>query len=513
MKKIIVLGLVAFITSSGCFAQKEEKLPNIVYILADDLGYGGLGVYGQEKIETPNIDKLAESGMMFTQHYSGSVVCAPSRAVLLTGKHSGHVQIRGNNELRTERGDIWDYMAMLKDSTQEGQWPLLPGTTTIGNLLQGAGYKTGVVGKWGLGGPHTEGIPNKQGFDFFFGYNCQRQAHTYYPNHLYKDKNRVYLNNDTIPIHTLLDEGTDLYNAQNYNKFSSNEYTPDLIYSELTQFVDRNKDNPFFLYWATPIPHVPLQAPKEWVDKYVKKFGDEEPYNGGGIDIPYFPSRYPNATYAGMISYLDGRVGQLVQQLKDLGIYENTLIIFTSDNGPTSAGGADSEWFDSAKPFKGGLGWGKAYVHEGGIRVPMIASWPGKIQPGTSTDLISAFWDVLPTLCDVAGVKTGYSNDGISFYPTLINSSEQKEHEFLYWEYPQSGGQQAVRMGKWKGLRMNMQEGNMVIDLFNLEDDPREQNNVAGQYPDIVSQIEKIMVEQHTTPEVETFKIKGLDDL
>ncbi|MCF6352150.1 MAG: arylsulfatase [Cyclobacteriaceae bacterium] len=506
--------IILMATIFSCAQKKDtSQKPNIIYILADDLGYAELGVYGQEKIETPNIDKLAATGMLFTQHYSGAPVCAPSRSVLLTGKHSGHTRIRGNDEWDS-RGDVWNYMAMLKDSTLEGQRPMLPGTVTIGSLLQQAGYKTGLIGKWGLGAPHTEGIPTKQGFDFFYGYNCQRQAHTYYPTHLYKNENREYLDNDIVPPHTSLDVGADPLDTENYNKFNLNEYAPDLMFAELTGFIEDNKEQPFFLYWATPIPHVPLQAPKKWVDKYLDKFGDEEePYTGNESQYPYFPNRYPHATYAAMVSYLDNHVGQLVQQLKDLGLYENTLIIFTSDNGPTYAGGADSKWFNSGKPFKIDRGWAKGYTHEGGIRVPMIASWPTKIKPKTTTNHISAFWDVLPTLCDIAGVKTNYSTDGISFYPTLVSDSLQMEHEFLYWEFSAYNGQQAVRMGKWKGLRLNMQEGNMDIELFNLEEDPREQNNLAEKHPKIVNKIAEIMAAEHETPEIKSFYIKGIDPM
>lgn len=502
------LFLIIFIAFACSKKTEPVQKPNIIYILADDLGYGELGSYGQQKIETPHLDRLADSGMSFTQHYAGAPVCAPSRCVLLTGKHSGHAQVRGNDEWR-ERGEVWDYVSMIKDSTLEGQRPLKPNTTTIGTVLQKAGYKTAAVGKWGLGAPHTEGIPNKQGFDFFYGYNCQRQAHTFYPVHLYKNENRVYLNNDTIPPNTKLDKFADPMDQESYSRFALNDYSPDLMFDEIQSFVNENKSNPFFLYWATPIPHAPLQAPQVWVDKYIEKFGEEEPYLG---KRGYFPTKNPHATYAGMISYLDDQVGQLVQQLKDLGIYENTLIIFTSDNGPTYNGGTDSEWFDSAKPFLSKQGWAKGFVHEGGIRVPMIASWPTKITPGTQSDHISAFWDVLPTLSDVAGYTSNYQTDGISFLPTMINSDSQQEHDFMYWEFPSYDGQQAVRMGNWKGIRMNIFKGNMDIQLFDLNDDPLEQNDIAEQHPEVIAQIEKIMKEQHTVPEIDRFKIKQLGD-
>ena len=510
MKKSIFYLFIAFLAVSCASPKADDSKPNIIYILADDLGYGELGSYGQEKIETPNIDRLAETGMRFTQHYAGSPVCAPSRCVLLTGKHTGHAQVRGNDEWRS-RGPVWDYVEMIKDSTLEGQRPLKPGTNTIGRLLQQAGYRTGIVGKWGLGAPNTEGIPNKQGFDFFFGYNCQRQAHTFYPVHLYKNERRVYLNNDTIPPHTKLPEGADPLDEENYAPFNLPDYSPDLMFDEIVNFVKSSDEKPFFLYWATPIPHAPLQAPKEWVDKYVAKFGDEDPYLG---NKGYFPHRYPHAAYAAMISYLDDQVGQLVSTLKEIDQYENTLLIFSSDNGPTFNGGSDSEWFDSAKPFKSDPGWGKGHVREGGIRVPMIAAWPNNITAGTTSNHISAFYDVLPTACEIAGIEAPADIDGISFLPALLNQTEsQQVHDFLYWEFPAYKGQQAVRMGKWKGVRKDIFEGNMTLELYDLDADPREQNNLSAQHPEIVQQIESIMQSEHVPSEIERFKIKELGDI
>ncbi len=394
----------------------DEKRPNIIYILADDLGYGDTGPYGQTRIETPNIDRMAENGMRFTRHYSGSAVSAPSRCVLLTGLHTGHSQIRGNDEW-AERGEVWNYRAMLADSTLEGQRPLGSGTVTVAGLLKENGYVTGAVGKWGLGAPHTEGIPGKQGFDFFFGYNCQRQAHTYYPVHLYRNEARVYLGNDTLAPHTGLDPGADPYDPASYDKFILAEYAPDLMFDQMTSFIDANSNKTFFLYWAPPVPHLPLQAPERWIEHYVNKFGDEEPYTGSE---GYFPARYPRATYAAMVSYFDEQVGRLIEHLKELGIYENTLIIFSSDNGPGYNAGTDSPWFASAHPFRSQRGYIKGSLNEGGIRVPMIALWPGKIKPGTVTAHASAFWDVMPTLCEVAGIDPPAYADGISFLPELL---------------------------------------------------------------------------------------------
>lgn len=505
----LALTLVMF----GCGSKEPEEPtpeppPNIIYILADDLGFNELGSYGQDKIETPNLDALAASGVRFTQHYSGSPVCAPSRCVLMTGKHTGHAYIRGNDEW-SERGDTWDFAKMAEDPNLEGQRPIPEGTQTIGRLLQGAGYKTGVVGKWGLGGPLTEGIPNKQGFDFFYGYNCQRQAHTFFPVHLWRNTEKHLLDNEMVKPGTRLPEGADPNDPASYDKYWLNEYTPELMLNEAINFMQTSKEQPFFLYFATPIPHVPLQAPKKWVDYYTEKFGPEEPYIG---DKGYFPNRTPRATYAAMVSYLDENVGELIKTLKELGVYENTLIVFSSDNGPTYNGGSDSAFFDSAAPFKSDYGWGKGTVHEGGIRVPMIASWPGKIAEGSTSNHISAFWDVLPTLCEVAGATVPEDTDGISFLPTLLGQEGQTPHEFLYWEFPSYTGQQAVRMGDWKGVRMNIFKDNKDIQLFNLVADPSEQVNVAAANPEVVAKMEAILLSERTPPALEAFKITQLGD-
>ncbi len=483
--------LTSCLNNSG--NEKAYKNPNIVFILADDLGYGELGCYGQEKIKTPNIDALAEEGMKFTQFYSGAPVCAPARCILLTGKHSGNAYVRGNNEWAS-RGNVWDFEKPSNDHDLDGQYPMPAETVTLGKLLQGAGYKTACVGKWGLGAPFSDGVANKQGFDFFFGYNCQRQAHTYYPLHLWKNEEKVMLDNELVVPGTKLEEGADAFDAANYAKFTQNEYSADLMIKEALNFIDENKAQPFFLYFASPIPHDPLQVPKEYVDNYRKSFGDEEPYIG---NKGYFPHRYPRAAYAGMITYLDDQVGQLIKKLKELGLYDNTLIIFTSDNGPTYAGGVDAAFFDSGKPFKSEYGWGKGFTHEGGIRVPMIANWPGHIQAGTINDHISAFWDVLPSFCEIADIPVPDDTDGISFLPALLGET-QTEHDYLYWEFPSYKGQQAVRMGKWKAIRKNIFDGNMEIELYNLETDLREQHNVALEYPDIIEKIRDIMVISHT---------------
>ncbi len=512
--KIIIKVLVVSLLAIGMFSctseiDTSENKPNIIIILADDLGYGELGCFGQKLIETPNIDKLAESGLRFTQYYSGAPVCAPARCVLLTGMHSGHAYIRGNDEWGA-RGDVWSYTSMIADSTLEGQRPLPDSTITIAKILKNADYVTGMIGKWGLGAPHTNSIPNEMGFDYFLGYNCQRQAHTYFPVHLYENENRLYLDNDTVPPNTKLDADADPREKSSFHRFSLVDYAPDIMFDGMMNFIDENKDQPFFMYWATPIPHVPIQAPEKWIDHYTNKFGDEEPYLG---NRGYFPHPNPNAGYAAMISYLDERIGQLISKLKKEGIYENTLIIFTSDNGPTYAGGVDAAFFNSAGPFNDGYGWTKGFVNEGGIRVPMIACWPQKIAAGSVSDHISTFTDILPTLCNIADLKTPENIDGISLLPTLLDDGTQIVHDYIYWEFPEYGGQQAVRMGDWKAIRKNIKKGNLDIELYNLQEDIREEIDVADQYPDIVKRMAQIMIDEHTEPDLERFKMSALGDV
>lgn len=506
---LVFFGLMAILAMYSCTneANQADK-PNIIYFLADDLGYGELGSYGQQLIETPNIDALAKGGMQFSNHYSGAPVCAPARCVLLTGLHAGHAYIRGNDEWKS-RGDVWNMQAMFNDPNLEGQRPMPDSTITIGKLLQSSGYKTGMVGKWGLGSPTTNSIPNNQGFDYFLGYNCQRQAHTYYPMHLWLNEEKMILKNKMVPMHANFPEGADPNDEKAYADFELNEYAPDLMHEGALGFIEDNKDNPFFLYYASPIPHVPLQAPKKWVDYYREKFGPEEPFTGKS----YFPSQYPKATYAAMISYMDQQVGELVTLLKELELYDNTMIIFSSDNGPTYTGGTDTPFFDSAAPFKTTYGNGKGFVREGGIRVPMIAHWPSVISAGSTSSHISAFQDVLPTLCEVSGTKIPKGLDGISFLPSLKNAKNQKEHEYLYWEFPSYKGQQAVRMGEWKGIRKNIFEGNTNIELYNLKNDSLETNNLAEVRPDVVKEIERILVEARTEPELDRFKMEELGDV
>jgi len=488
----------------GC-EDSKLKQPNIIYVLADDLGYGEIGVYGQKLIETPNIDKLANSGMLFTNHYSGAPVCAPARSVLMTGMHMGNTHIRANGEW-SERGDVWSFKAMLDDPSLEGQRPLLDSIVTVANVLQENGYKTGMVGKWGLGAPMTNSIPNKKGFDFFYGYNCQRQAHTYYPTHLWKNEERHLLDNYIVTKQEGIDVNADPKDDISYLKYNQKDYAPDLMHREALDFIDRNKDENFFLYYASPIPHLPLQGPQKWVDYYLEKFGPEDPYTGKS----YFPNKNPRATYAAMISYLDEQVGELVAKLKEIGEYENTLIIFTSDNGPTHVPQVDTKFFNSTGIFVNSRNTMKGSVNEGGVRVPMIASWPNEIKEGSSSDHISAFYDFFETALDVANIKTPFPTDGISFYPTLIGA-DQNQHDYLYWEYPASGGLQAIRMGKWKGLKKNLFKEKSKLQLFDLSKDVKELNNLSKEFPEIVSILEGYLREAHTTPYLENFRIPSLE--
>ncbi len=488
MKLLIVAAV--FLIFNSC--AEEPTPPNIIYILADDLGYGEIGAYGQEIIETPNIDALAKSGILFTQHYSGSPVCAPSRSVLLTGLHTGHTYIRGNDEWK-ERGDVWDYEAVFNDQNLEGQRPLPDSIKTFAELIQDYGYTTAFIGKWGLGAPGTEGVPTNQGFNYFFGYNCQRQAHTLFPMHLWENEEKILLNNRLIAPHSNLEKGADPNDPDSYSSFSSNEYAPDLMHDKAVAFIESNTNKPFFLLYASPLPHAPLQAPEKWVNHYRKKLGPEQPYTGKS----YFPNQSPRATYAAMISTLDEQVGDLVSVLMEQGILENTLIIFTSDNGPTYTGGVDSEFFNSAKPFKTEYGWAKGFLHEGGIRVPMIASWKNHIKQDISTDHLSAFQDILPTVLELGGIQPPKETDGISFLNILLGLEQTNKHEYLYWEIPEYGGQQALRIDNFKAIRKNIFEGNLEIQLFDLSTDILETINVAEQFPEIVQQAKEIMEKEH----------------
>ncbi len=505
MKKYSLFILISLAIFS-CSDNDKEILPNVVFILADDLGYGEIGILGQKKIETPNIDKLAKSGMILTNHYSGSPVCAPSRSILLTGLHSGKNPIRGNDEWK-ERGNVWSFKAMFNNPELEGQRPLPDSIITVADIFRSKGYKTGMFGKWGLGAPNTNSIPNNKGFDFFYGYNCQRQAHTFYPTHLWKNKERHILENQIVNKGKL-PSNLDPNNEESYLKYNQKDYAPTLIHQEALKFIERNKDEKFFVFYASPIPHLPLQAPEKWVNYYKDKFGDEKPYTGGS---GYYPNQYPKATYAAMISYLDQQVGELVKKLKEIGKYENTLLIFSSDNGPTHIKHVDIDFFNSAGPFLNSENTVKGNLNEGGIRVPTIVTWPKVIPSGSESNHPSVFYDYLATVSDLVGVSPPYKTDGISFLPTLKGINQEK-HKYLYWEFPSYGGQQAIRIDKWKGIRKGLFKGLTKLKLYNLNLDSKELNDVASEYPEIVEKMENFMKEAHKTPKMDIFKIPVLEN-
>ena len=502
MKQLKFFFLLSYLLLISC--SSPSKRPNIVFILADDLGYGELGSYGQRLIETPHLDQLRLEGMKFTDFYSPSPVCAPSRYMFLSGLHAGHAYIRGNDEW-AERGEVWNYKLASQNPGLEGQRPIPLETPSIAKELQKAGYQTALIGKWGLGAPQTHGVPNLHGFDYFYGYNCQRQAHNLYPPHLWENEEKIILNNELVAPRTKLLKDADPNKDESYALFEQVEYAPALMQIKALNFIEtRETDQPFFLYYASPLPHVPLQAPKEWVQYYEEKLGKEEPYLG---DKGYFPNRTPNATYAAMISYLDQQVGELITTLKSEGIYDNTLIVFTSDNGPTYAGGVDPEYFNSAGVFQNQYGRTKGFTYEGGIRVPTIVSWPKKIEAGATNSWIGSFYDFFPTFLEVAQTTSEHTSDGISMIPTLFNNSNAPMHDYLYWEFPSYNGQQAVRYGQWKGIRKNMNDGNRKIELYHLKKDPQEKIDLSDQYPDLVHTIESIMTNEHRPSLLTKFKL------
>ncbi len=443
-------------------AKPKEQL-NIVYILADDLGYGDLGCFGQEVIKTPNIDKLCSEGLKFTQHYAGSTVCGPSRATMLTGKHTGNVYLRGNGKyaLRQDPQDI-----------------------IIPRLLKPLGYQTAMVGKSGLACNSSDAkLPGQKGFDYFFGFTSHTAAHWYYPPHLWRNSEKIVYKNNTNH------EG---------DTFSTTEIT-----KEALQFIDKAKDKPFYLHIAFTEPHVSLRAPEKFKKMYRGKFGKERPYRGSKRG--YSGCKEPKTTYAAMVTHMDHNVGLVVEKLKKLGIADKTIVMFASDNGAAQEGGAQRKWFKSSGELRGG----KRDMYEGGIRTPMIAWCPGIVKNG-ETDHISAFWDVMPTICDLTGAKAPKDIDGLSFASTLTGKSKQQKHKYLYWEFHEQGGKQAIRMGKWKAVRLNVKgKALKPIQLFDLSKDISEKKNIAKQYPEVVAEMEKLMLEARTPSS--TFKIPLLD--
>lgn len=488
------LGLFLALSLAAVPAATAERPPNIIFILADDLGYGDLGAFGQTKIRTPHLDRLAAEGMKLTQHYAGNAVCAPSRGVLMSGQHPGRTTIRAN------RGMAKGGIRVVGQPETEGQFPIPDAELTLAEVMQQAGYATGGFGKWGLGGPDSTGAPLRQGFDRWFGYNCQAVAHNFYPTYLWDDDQVIQLNNPPFAAHNTLRPDEDPNDPASYERFQGNEYSADLIADEALNFIRDQQDQPFFLYWPTTVPHVALQVPDDSLAEYLGEWEDP-PYPGGHGYIPHFK---PLAAYAAMITRMDRDIGRAINLVEELGLTHDTIFIFTSDNGPLNGthqglAGTDALFFNS----HAGLRDGKGTLYEGGIRVPTIVRWPGKVPAGSSSPRITGFEDWLPTLAAIAGVEEIPAEiDGINFAPTLRGET-QPEREFLYREFPSYGGQQAIRVGEWKAIRRNLMprgDAQPVIktELYHLGKDPAESTDVAGEHPRVVARLEALMAAEHT---------------
>lgn len=468
--KFSVSGMIllwSWLVISSCTTVEDKKeataqAPNIIYILVDDMGYGDLSCYGQSILSTPHIDALAASGMRFTQHYAGATVCAPSRAALLTGKHPGHISVRGNKP--------------------DGQL-LRPEETTLAEVLKEQGYETAIIGKWGVGHPPPPDDPLRNGFDHAYGYINMWHAHNFYPEFLYRNGQKHPLpgniTDDQYDYAADMPEGTGV--ASKKSTYVLYEFEKDAL-----NFIDSHKEDPFFLYLALNMPHANNEA------GYFTGDGMEVPGYGKFADTDW---PQPEKGFAQMMHLIDESVGKIKQHIIGLGLEENTLIVFASDNGPHQEGGHQAEFFDSNGPYRGT----KRDLYEGGIRVPMIASWPGRIPSGSTSAHISAFWDVLPTFCELSGADIPAGIDGISFAPTLFSKGEQKAHDFLYWEFYELGGRQAVRQGDWKYVKLNVrdQSKEIVTELYNLKEDPGEENNIGANHPEVIKSMERIMKEAH----------------
>lgn len=459
MYKLLCIVIVMGCQLATATAQKNGHKPNIIFIFADDLGYGDIGCYGQQKIATPHIDALAAKGIKFTQFYAGTAVCAPSRASLLTGLHTGHTPVRGNITY-----------------PPEGQTPLPESSVTFAQQLQQNGYATATFGKWGLGFITTSGDPNKKGFDYFYGYNCQSQAHDYFPDHLWSNHERVDLS---------------------VNLQHDSIYSAALIQSKALHYINQqNGQQPFFIYLPYTLPHGDVIVPHDSLYLHYKNKFNETPLTGEALRTRAHnmqAEQYPHAAFAAMVSRLDEYVGQLVNAIEQKGLASNTLIIFSSDNGPHRENGGDPDFFNSNGMYRGI----KRDLYEGGIRVPFIAYWPGIIKP-TVTNKPAALWDVYPTLLQLAGVAPVKNIDGISLLPLLFNKATKNQHNYLYWEFHENDGRQAIRWKQWKGIKLEVGKNAAApMELYNLDTDPGEKNNIAARHPTVVQQLEKLMQQAH----------------
>ena len=460
MRPTLSFFLLACLSIAAAGARSEAtSQPNIIYILLDDAGYGDLSCYGQTKFLTPNIDRLASEGMKFTNHYSGSTVCAPTRSVIMSGLHTGHTPSRGNREIKPV-----------------GQFPIPATTFTIAEALKKAGYATGAFGKWGLGNPGSEGDPIHQGFDRFFGYNCQRNAHTYYPTWLFDDLRKIELDGKT--------------------------YAHDLIMDKAVEWIDRQHENPFFCFLPVTIPHAAMHVPEKYAAPFREKFPEFENKVGRyGNNKPF--AKNPAAQFAGMMTALDVGIGRVLKSLKKHQIDQNTIVLLSSDNGPHKEGGHMPNYFNS----NGGLRGFKRDLYEGGIRCPLLVRWPGKVEAGSTSNHISAHWDLFPTFCELAGTNPPEGLDGISFLPTLLGK-EQEKHEHLYWEFYEGGGKRAVRIGKWKAVQnqVNRKGKDAPIEIYDLESDRAETSDLAAHNSELIARIQKIFEQSHTPSPLWKFK-------
>lgn len=444
---LLGLGLMSELNATT----KQDQLPNIIFILADDLGMGDLGCYGQKVIKTPAIDYLAGNGMRFTQHYSGSTVSAPSRCVLLTGKHTGHSYIRGNRGYVAEDGRKYDL-------------PLEHEEITVGEILKTRGYTTACIGKWGLGGPDSEGHPNNQGFDYFFGYLGQVNAHCYFPTQLFENSSVV--------------------------KLEGKIYSHDMIVDKALNFIDKNSDKPFFLYMTPTIPHAELVVPDNEYMGYEDDFS-EKPFKGSKT---YCSQDKPRAAYAAMVTRLDRDVKRIMDKLSERNILNNTIIIFTSDNGTHHEGGHDPDYFDSNSIYRGG----KRDLYEGGIKTPFIVYWNNVIKKGSTSDHQSAFWDFMPTVCELTGAKLPENSDGISYLPAMLDNGVQKKHDYLYFEFFEQGGKRAVIKDNWKLIQLNVNKNQKsCFELYDINSDPGETEDLSSVNSKKVLELKKLMKQAH----------------
>jgi len=474
--RLLIPVILCFV--SGSLTAADKPL-NIVFILADDLGWGELGSYGQKKIPTPNLDRLAREGSRFTQHYSGAPVCAPARCVLMTGKHLGHAEIRGNLAVQK----------ILPEFT-EGQYPLSEKAVTLAQVFQKAGYATGAMGKWGLGPVGSSGEPNKKGFDLFFGYNCQSIAHSFYPEYLWRNTEKVFINKTPIPGQAKQPEG-----EVKMEDWIGETYAPKLMIREAERFIADNSAKPFFLYLAFIEPHVSMHPPRESVEKFPQEW-DDEPYRGQN---GYVPHPRPRAAYAAMISDLDSYVGRVMAALDEAKLQDRTLIVFTSDNGTTHprsssnhfhVGGVDAKFFNSTA----GLRDYKGSVYEGGLRIPMIARLPGQIPAGQVNESPGYFPDWFPTLCEAANLQAPEGLDGESLWPTLTTGEKKKRTRPMLWVFPEYGGQVAVRLGDMKAVRQNLKTKKPgPWELYDLSTDQAEAQDISAQHPEILRETEELL--------------------